>query len=88
MKTLRKFAAYLDDGDNHVDKIIFTANSIIKTKKYLHGNGEIIKIKDISDEYPISLSKVKKALLDANFGDAEISLILCTLQNTNIANID
>ena len=53
-----------------------------------HGNGEIIKIKDISDEYPISLSKVKKALLDANFGDAEISLILCTLQNTNIADID
>ena len=59
MKTLRKFAAYLDDGDNHVDKIIFTANSIIEAKKYLHGNGEIIKIKDISDEYPISLSKVK-----------------------------
>ena len=70
MKTLRKFAAYLDNGDNHVDKIIFTANSIIEAKKYLHGNGEIIKIKDISDEYPISLSKVKKALLDANFGDA------------------
>mgnify|MGYP004549276721 CR=1 FL=1 len=88
MKTLRKFVAYLEDNYNHVDKIALTANSITEAKKYLHGNGEIIKIKDISDEYPISLSQVKKALLDANFGDVEISLILRTLQNTNVADID
>ena len=41
---------------------------------------EIIRIKEISDKYPISVSYVKNALQTATVGDTEINIILQSLK--------
>ena len=84
MKKLRKFMVYLDDGMNCY-KVAIPEENLKMAKAFIHGNGDIISIKDITDDYPISLDKVFNALKQADFGDVEIQLITRTLQNTNIA---
>ena len=46
---------------------------------------EVISVKDVTEDYPISLDKVGKALASAQFGGVEIDLILRTLSKCNIA---
>lgn len=84
MKKLRKFMVYLDDGMGCY-KVAIPEENIRMAKTFVQGNGDIISIKDITNDYPISLDKVINALKQADFGDVEIQLITRTLQNTDIA---
>lgn len=54
-------------------------------RKYVEGNGEVIAVKDITDDYPISLDKVVQALRNAQFGQTEIDLITRCLSFNDIA---
>lgn len=85
--TFKKYMVYFEDGE-HCYKEAIPATSEKDAKEYVAGNGEVIAVKDISKDYPISTSKVYDALKNANFGETEIDLIIRTLTKTNIANID
>lgn len=80
---MRKYIAYLDDGES-VIKVAVPANNSAGVKRYVAGNGEIIKIKDVTDEYPISSAKVKLALEQSGFGETEKWLIVRALELTGI----
>ena len=80
---MKKYIAYLDDRES-VIKVAIPANNVAAVKRYVNGNGEIIKIKDITDECPISSSKVKLALEQAGFGETEKWLIVRALELTGI----
>lgn len=71
---MKKYMVYLDDGNN-VFKLAIPANSESDVREYVRGNGEIIAIKDVTSDYPISMPKVRAALKDADFGDYEIDFI-------------
>lgn len=58
---LRKYMVYLDDGKN-VFKCAIPAQNEEKAKEYASGNGEIIAVKDVTDEFSISLVRVENAL--------------------------
>ena len=81
---LKKYIVYLDDGyDCH--KIAVPAQSEEDAKEFVEGNGEVIAVKEITEEFPISLDCVANALAGRGFGRIEIDLILRTLARTSIA---
>ena len=81
---LKKYLVYMDDGTD-VLKIAVPAKSKTAAEKFCEGNGEIITVKDITAETPISAEAVICALKERNFGEIEIDLIVRTLTLTGIA---
>ena len=74
----------MDDGKNCF-KIAVPAKNEKDAKEYVKGNGEIIAIKDVTEDYPINLEKVVQALKQANFGITEIDIIARCLIINKIA---
>lgn len=81
---MKKYLVYLDDSTDCF-KVAVPANDEKAARKYVEGNGEIIAVKDISDDYPIDLNKVVQALRSAQFGQIEIDLITRCLSFNDIA---
>lgn len=81
---MRKYMVYMDDGTDCFKAAIPAVNEKA-ARKYVEGNGEVIAVKDITDDYPISLDKVVQALRNAQFGQTEIDLISRCLSFNNIA---
>lgn len=71
---MKKYMVYLDDGETCF-KIAVPAINERKAKEYVSGNGNVIAIRDITEEFPIDLDKVAQALRLASFGNTEIDLI-------------
>ena len=82
-----KFMVYLDAGDNYGDvyKIAVPAKDEQDARDYVYGNGEVIAVRDVSDEYPIRADRVFDALKDAGFKEKEIDFIVRTLTRTEVA---
>lgn len=79
-----KFFVYLDDGKN-VYKVAIAAVSEDAAKAFCAGNGEIIAVRNVTKDYPISLDKVRKALKNAEFGEYEMDFICRALAEFEIA---
>lgn len=80
----RKYFVYLDDGEA-VYKIAIAAVSEDAAKAWCAGNGEVVAVKDVTDEYPISIEKVHDALKKAAFGESEMDFICRALTEFDIA---
>lgn len=80
---MKKYFVYLDDSTDCF-RVAVPAIDEKTARKYVEGNGEIIAVKDISDDYPIDLNKVARALLSAQFGQIEIDLIIRCLAFNDI----
>jgi hypothetical protein len=52
----KKYIAYLDDGES-VIKVAVPANNAAGVKRDVAGNGEIVKIKDVTEEYPTGIGE-------------------------------
>ena len=69
----------IDDGTN-----CYKAHGIAPNKKELEkvygGNGEFVRIKEVTSDFPISEDKVFRALKNAEFGDAEANAIISLLR--------
>lgn len=78
------YKVYLEDKTN-IYSVIVPAKSKKEATEYCRGNGELVKIKDITDDTPISVSSVYDALTSANFGQDEIDIV-CRLIQNNLKN--
>lgn len=81
---MKKYMAYMDDGRDCFKAAIPAPNEKA-ARKYVEGNGEVIAIKDVTQDFPISLDKVVQALKNAQFGQIEIDLITRCLSFNDIA---
>ena len=81
---MKKFMVYMDDG-NDCFKLAIPAKNEKEARKYVQGNGEVIAVKDVTEDFPISAEKVAHALGKAQFVQIEIDLITRCLQTCNIA---
>lgn len=79
-----KYFVYIDD-DGDVYRIAVTASCEDAARASCKGFGEIIAVRDVSEDYPISVSKVADALRCARFGDPEIKWITDLLKEYEIA---
>lgn len=68
---MKKYMVYMDDGRDCFKAAIPAANEKA-ARKYVEGNGEVIAIKDVTKDFPISLDKVAQALKNAQFGQKNI----------------
>jgi len=81
---MKKYMVYMDDGANLM-KLAIPADSVKAAKKYVNGNGEVIKVADVTEDYPINANKIAEALKNAEFDEIEIDFIIRTLTMHNIA---
>lgn len=81
---MKKYMVYMESG-NDLYKIAVPADSEKKAREYVNGNGEVLLVKDVTEEYYIDAYKVAGTLLDAGFGEKEVDFIVRTLQQTRIA---
>lgn len=81
---LKKYLVYLDDSANCF-KVAVPAIDEAAARKFVEGNGEVIAVKDVTDDYPIDLCKVAQALHNARFDLIEIDFITRCLRFNNIA---
>lgn len=81
---MKKYMVYMDDGRDCFKAAILAPNEKA-ARKYVEGNGEVIAIKDVTQDFPISLDKVVQALKNAQFGQIEIDLITRCLSFNDIA---
>lgn len=81
---MRKYMVYMDDGRDCFKVAIPAANEK-EAINYVEGNGEVIAIKDVTKDFPISLDNVTQALTNAQFGQIEIDLIARCLSFNLIA---
>lgn len=84
MKAINMYFVYLDDGRN-VFKIATPAENVADAKAFVSGNGEVVTVKDVTDDYPISIAKVYDALAAAHFGQYEMDFICRALERSKIA---
>lgn len=77
---MKIFEMIIDDGRN-VFKVIRPAENQKQLKARYENNGEIVRIKDVTYDYPISLEKVRKALDTYLFGKAEQDIIVALVQS-------
>lgn len=82
--TYNKYMVYLDDGED-VYKVAIAAASEDAAKAQCAGNGEVIAIRDVTKDYPISLDKVSEALDRMEFGNYERDFICRALAELRIA---
>ena len=78
MVNLKKYLVYLDDGKSCYREAI-PAASEEHARNLVAGNGEVIAVKEVTEDYPIDISKVRDALQRASFGQDEIDFIARTL---------
>lgn len=80
---MRKYMVYFDDGNNCFKECVPAENEKM-AKQYFEGNGEVVAIKDVTDDFTTSLERVADALKYAGFGKIETDLITRCLKINNI----
>ena len=71
---MKKYMVYLEDSHD-VYRVAIPAKNEKEAREYVNGNGEVIAVKNITDDYPINEAKVFDALKAGGFGEVEIDLI-------------
>jgi hypothetical protein len=77
MKKLYK--VIFEDRDN-VYREYIPADNETSAEAYVHGNGDIISIKDVTEDFPINLDHLSKTLSRAGYGRPEMDAIIRIMQ--------
>lgn len=81
---MKIYEMIIDDGKN-VFKCVRPAETKKALTKMYSGNGEFVRIKEVTEEYKINLDKLYNTLKKENYKEEEIDIIISTLQITNIS---
>ncbi len=85
---MKAYEMIIDDG--HVFKCVRPAESVKQLKYIYGGNGEMVRIKDVTEEYPLDLDYLRKVLrgqANGHFGEVETDII-CSLVQRLYDNAD
>lgn len=78
MKKLHVYEVIIDTSGNVQKQYWLGTSKRDITSRLLEGQ-EMIRSKDVTDEFVISKDKVHKALTDAGFGEIEVALVMTAL---------
>lgn len=79
---MKAYEMIIDSGET-VFKCVRPAKDIKQLKYIYGGNGEMVRIKDVTEEYGIDLDYLRDVLLGkqiGHFGKVEIDLIIAIMQ--------
>jgi len=74
------YEAIVDAGD-HVFKVNRIARDEEDFKSIYGGNGELVRLRNVTEDFPISENAVRTALVTAGFGEAEVEAVVHLLWN-------
>lgn len=82
-----KMKAYemIIDGGEQVFKCVRPAKDIKQLKYIYGGNGEFVRIKDVTNDYPIDVDYLRDVLTgkhNGHFGEVETDIICSVIQRT------
>lgn len=80
----RKYFVYIDDGEDFY-KIAIAADSQRSAAAMCEGNGDVIAVVDVTDDFPISIDNVRNALKAAGFQKFEMDFICRVLTEFSVA---
>lgn len=81
---MKIFKVYIDDGKDCYKEII-PANTLKDVKNYVKGNGEVISVKDITNERtPFNLEILSQNLLKSGYSHYDVDIITRCLSNCNL----
>lgn len=85
MKLLRKYMVYLEDGE-YLYKVAVPAEDEQVARDYVDGNGEILMVKDLTEENKLRIfsKNVVEALKNYGFSTTQTDLIIRTLEITGV----
>lgn len=85
MKRLRKYMVYMEDED-YLYKVAVPAEDEQAARNYVDGNGEVIMIKDLTEENKLRIfsKNVVEALKNYGFSTTQTDLIIRTLEITGV----
>lgn len=85
MKRLRKYMVYLEDEES-LYKVAVPAEDEQAARDYVDGNGEILMIKDLTEENKLRIfsKNVVEALKNYGFSTTQTDLIIRTLEITGV----
>ena len=84
---MKKYMVYIDAGDENGDvfKCAVPAENEVDAKRFANGNGEIVAVKEVTDDYHIEEYKVAEALLQhGGFTRIEVDFICRALSKIGI----
>lgn len=71
MAKLKMFEMVVDCGEDHIIRVYRAGTSKKQVMQQYSGNGEYLKVAEVTEDFGISLTKVWAALEKAGFGEAE-----------------
>ena len=74
MQEMKKYFVYLDDSVD-VYRIAVPAVSEDAAREYVAGNGEIIAVKEVTDDFKMSAESLSKTLRDAGWSQIEADFV-------------
>lgn len=80
---LRKYFVFIDDDENAI-KLAVPATNEKEARDFAAGNGEIVAVKDVTESFEISSTKVWDALEKGDFTDLQRDFLYRTLYRTGI----
>lgn len=85
MKQLRKYMVYMEDED-YLYKVAVPAEDEQAARDYVDGNGEVIMVKDFTEENKVRIfsKNVASALKNYGFSTTQTDLIIRTLEITGM----
>ena len=86
MKKMTVYEVYMDDGKT-VIKATIPAESKRAAAQYAEGNGEIIKVRQHPFLQSIDLECLAETLRRAQWGQAEMDVIIRTLQQAGLERV-
>ncbi len=77
---MKKAYEMIIESGMDVYKMVRPADNEKKLRSIYGGNGDFVRIKEVTKDYPIDLGKVRDALYKAQFGEPEADIIISILQ--------
>ena len=78
---MKIYSTIIDDGKDVYKTFAYAKNKNELLKVY-GGNGEFVKIKDITKEYQVDANQVRDTLLKGGFGLVEADLVFNVIMNS------
>ena len=78
---MKIYEVIVDDG-----KDVYKSRAYAKSKKELRevygGNGDFLRVKDVTADYPVSLDKLENDLKKAGWGNVEVGYVKAILERS------
>lgn len=76
----KMFKLIMESGE-HVYKHYGIYKNEKEARQYVEGNGEVIQVKEVTEDFPLDIDKLSRSLKQCGYGDIERNAIVSFIQS-------